>query len=882
MSNWLRYFAFWRRDPRHDARDEIGFHLEMRIRDLTAAGLPRADAERRARAEFGDEASVERQLERIDARMIRREARAEWWEDLRRDVRFGARSLRKSPAFTVTAVLCAALGIGTTATIVSAAHSILVRPLPYPDAEQLVSIYGENTVRGYQGSNISYPDFVSWRDGNGAFEGIGIWTWTSLTLSSGSVEAERVAGAQVSWNLFQILGVQPARGRLLLPGEDGKTPARVALLSDALWRRRYGADSAIVGKPITVDGSPYTVVGIMPAGFRFPDRGEIWVPFTVTPNAETRANRFHAGAIGRMKRAVTLEQARADLHRIDAELQREFSDANHGWRAELVSMREDLVGDLRAPLRVFLWSVALVLVMVCANLANLMLARGAIRSREIAVRMALGASRRRLARQLMTESLLVAGFGGLLGIVVAWWGIRLLRFAFPDATPPFFITLSLDGVTLLILFAVAVLTGVLFGALPSIRGTKADLNAALREGTRGAGEGLSRSRLRSGLVVAEIALSVMLMIGALLLVRSYRNLEGTDLGFTERGILSARIALPDADYPTEAHSLAFFEQLLARLRQLPGVAQVGSAQGIPFSGWNVQAQAALEGAPKARRGEELVAHNQLVTPEFFQAIGVPLIRGRWLTSADRDPSAPVALVNQEFVKRAFGDAEPLGKRVQVGGGEYATIVGVVANYRHYRLPRPMGPAVYYTFATWPSNTQTIVLRTELSDPTTLVPALRAALKELDPNVAMFQVQTFEDVIERSLWRQRLQGNVLGIFAAMALLLACIGLYGVISYAVAQRMRELAVRRALGATRRDVLLLVFRQSGALVATGVVLGLAGALFGVRILESLLYGVESTDPATFASVPILLAVVGLIAALMPARRASSVDPIIAMRSE
>jgi putative ABC transport system permease protein len=882
MSNWLRYFAFWRRDPRHDARDEIGFHLDMRIRDLVERGLTREAAERRARSEFGDAVSVEQQLQRIDTRMIRRETRAAWWDDLRRDVHFGLRSLRKSPAFTITAVLCAALGIGTTATIVSAAHSILVRPLPYPDAERLVSIYGENTVRGYQGSNISYLDFVSWRDGNGSFEGIGIWTWSSLTLSDSRSDAERVAGAEISWNLFQTLGVQPARGRLFLPGEDGRAPARIVLLSDVLWRRRYGADTAIVGKAITVDGSPYTVVGIMPAGFRFPDRGEMWVPFTVTPNAETRGNRFHAGAIGRMKPGVTLEQARADLHRIDAELQREFVDANHGWRAEVIAMREDLVGDLRAPLRVFLWSVALVLVMVCANLANLMLARGAVRSREIAVRLALGASRRRLARQLMTESLLIAGIGGLLGVLVAWWGIRLLRFAFPDATPPFFITLSLDGATLLIILAVAVVTGLLFGALPSIRGTKSDFGSALRDGTRGAGEGLSRSRLRSGLVVSEIALSVMLMIGALLLVRSYKNLEGTDLGFTEKGVLSARISLPDTEYPTRAHSLAFFDRLVERLRAAPGVTQVAAAQGIPFSGWNVQAQAAIEGAPKARRGEELVAHYQLVTPEFFKTIGVPLLRGRWLSSTDRDSTAPVALVNQEFAKRAFGESDPLGKRIQVGGGEYSTIVGVVANYRHYRLPQPMGPAVYFTLATWPPRTQTVVLRTDLADPSTLVPTLRAALKELDPSVAMFQVQTFEEVVDRSLWRQRLQGNVLGIFAAMALLLACIGLYGVISYAVAQRIRELAVRMALGATRRDLLLLVFRQSGTLVGAGVVLGLAGALFGVRILESLLYGVDATDPLTFASVPLLLTLVGLIAALMPARRASAVDPIIAMRAE
>jgi putative ABC transport system permease protein len=543
-------------------------------------------------------------------------------------------------------------------------------------------------------------------------------------------------------------------------------------------------------------------------------------------------------------------------------------------------MREDLVGDLRQPLRVFLWSVGLVLLLVCANLANLMLARGAIRSRELAVRMALGASRRRLARQLMTESLLVAGIGGALGVLIAWWGIRLLRFAFPGETPPFFITLALDHTTLLIILGITVLTGILFGALPSMRATRTNVAPALRDGTR-AGEGLSRSRLRGALVVFEIAMSVMLMVGALLLVRSYRNLEGTDLGFLQRGIVSARVSLPDADYPTRAHSRAFYDRLLARLRVLPGVTSVGSAQGIPFSGWNVQAGAAAEGAPPARRGEELISHYQFVTPGFFQTIGVPLLRGRWLADADRDTLAPVVLVNQEFVRRVFAGQDPIGRRVVVAG-DTATVVGIVSDYRHYTLPRPMGPAAYFNFATWPSRNQTLVLRTELDDPTTVIPSVRAVLRDLDPNLALFQVQTFEEAVDRSLWRQRLQGNVLGIFAAMALVLACIGLYGVISYAVAQRIRELAVRLALGASRRDVLLLVFRQSGALVGIGVAVGLAGAMYGVRILESLLYGVEATDLATFASVPLLLTVVALAAALMPARRASAVDPIIAMRAE
>jgi putative ABC transport system permease protein len=889
MTTWLRYFSFWRRDPRTDARDEIRFHLDMRVRELTGRGMTAHEARRVAEREFGDAQHVQRQVERIDERMRRREQRAEWFGDFARDVRVGLRSLRNAPAFTVTAVLCAGLGIGVTAAIVSAANAILVRPLPYADADRLVAVYGENTERGYKRSNISWYDYAAWRDENRAFTAIGIWTWDSHTLSDGANDAERIEGARVSANLFQTLGVLPALGRLFVPGEDGERAQRVVLLGDALWRRRFGADPSIIGKPITVDGAAWTVVGVMKPRFNFPDRGELWTPFEDNRSTTGRGNRFTAGAIGRVKAGVTVDQARADLYRIDAELARLFPDANEGWRADVIPLRDDLVGDLRRPLEVFLWAVGLVLLMVCANVANLMLARGATRSRELAVRSALGASRARLSRQLLTESLLVAGCGALIGVLVAWWGVRLLRFAFPNQTPPFFITLSLDGATVLIVLTTALLTGLLFGMIPALRGTKVDLNSALRDGTRGAGEGLHRSRLRAALVVGEVSLSVVLMIGALLLVRSYRNLAGTDLGFEQRGILSARLSLPATDYPTRAHSLAFYERLMDRLRHLPGVVAVGSAQGIPFSGWNVQGGVEIEGAPPMNRGEEIVSHYQVVTPDYFKVIGVPLVRGRWLTAADRDSTASTILVNETFAKKVFKDADPIGRRVRVAG-DLATIVGVVRDYRHYRLPEAMGPAAFFPYATWPGRVQTIVLRVSdercerggACDAGALVPALRAATRELDPRLALYQVQTFEEAVSRSMWRQRLQGNVLSIFAALALALACIGLYGVVSYAVAQRTRELGVRIALGATRRDVAMLVFGQSGKLVAAGVVVGLAAAFFGVRILETLLYGVASKDLATFASVPAVLAAVALLAAIIPARRATRVNPIIAMRAE
>ncbi len=879
----LRYFEFWRRDPRRDVDDEIEFHLETRIADLVTRGFSPAEARRQAMAEFGDARAVREQAVAIDQRMLRRGRRAEWWLDVLRDARVSLRSLRRTPTFAVTAVLSAALGIGVTAAILSATYAILIRPLPYADADRLVAVYAENTVRGYHGSNISWPDYVAWRDGTRTFASIGIWTWTTATLSDDASEAERAYGALVSANLFPTLGVRPMVGRYFTADEE--TPGRdaVVLLSYRLWQRRFASDRAIVGKPIMVDGRAHTVVGVMPASFNFPDRGDIWLPFSVTPANEEHDNRGYAGAIGRLKPGYTIEQGTADLHAIDAALQQEFPVENHGWRAEVKSMREDLVGDLEQPLKVFVAAVALVLLLVCANLANLMLARGTTRAREMAIRTALGASRRYLTMQLITESLLIAALGGVLGIGIAWWGVRLLRFAFPNQTPPFFISLTLDAPALGFVAALTVATGILFGTVPALRASRADPNVALREGGRGAGGSGHRSRVRSALVVAEIALSAVLLVGARLLVRSYQNLAATSLGFDEQGILSARVALPDETY-SRARAKAFFDELFTRLRAEPGVTAVGSAQGIPFSGWNVQSEARIEGTPKPKPGEELIAHYQYVSPDYFRAIGVPLLRGRWFTEADRDTVNPVVLVNEQMVKKGFGSADPIGKRLRIGGDKepMATVVGVVRDFRHYRLPEPMGPAVYLPYAVYPGRQEAVVIRTTREDPHTLTTSLRNAMRAIDPRLALYQVQTFDEAVATSLWRQRLQGNVLSIFAILAVVLACTGLYGVISYTVAERTREVGVRMALGATRGNVLALVFAQSGRLVVAGIALGLVAAFFATRLLETLLYGVRPTDLTTFFSVPACLAVVALVAALIPARRATQVDPIIAMRAD
>ena len=881
---WRRYLRFWRADLRADVDDELAFHLEMRRRDLEARGLADDAARAEAARRFGDVASVRERCLTIDERRFRRANRAEVMSHMWSDLRFAARGLRKAPGFAAMAIACIALGVGVTTTIFSAVNAILIRPLPYHDANRLLAVYSQNIPRGYHATNISYLDFVSYRDDNHTLSGLGIWTWVTKTISEG--ETERIPGASVSANLFPVLGIRPIIGRNFLPEEERKGRDDVVLLSYGLWRRRFGGDSSLVGKMISMDGRAHLVVGVMPPNFNFPDRGDFWMPFAYEgPAREGRGDRGYAGAIGRLKPGVTLEQAQADFAALSTRLQRDFPNESTGWSAELKTLRDDLTGDLRRPLLVFLAAVGLVLLIGCANVANLMLARGTSRYREMAVRTALGAERGRLIRQLLTESMLIAGIGGAIGAVFGVWAVRLFRFAFPNDVP-FYFSLSADPRALAFAAGVTMLTGVLFGAIPALRTTHVDINTALRDGAR-SGDNASRSRVRGALVIGEVAISLVLMIGAMLLIRSYRAYTTTNLGFTEAGVLTARVRLPEFRYDEHSKRTTFFEQLEARVRALPSVTLVGSADGIPFSGWDVQSDLSVYGRPPAPPNQELSTHYQLVYPDFFKVMGVPLVRGRMLTDADRDSLAPTGVVNETFVQRTFPGEDPIGKRVKWGGGvnnsdPWITIVGVVRDFRHYRLPQPMGPALYIHYATVAGRSQTLAIRTTAPDPYSLVPMVRTAVRELDPQIAIYDVKTMSDAVSQSLWRQRLQGQVLGIFAVLALILATVGIYGVISYTVAQRAREIGVRVALGAQRRNVLTLVLGQGMRLVAVGIVLGLIAALALTRTLSSLLYGVEATDLVTYATVPLLLGIIALGATYFPASRATRVDPLTAIRAE
>jgi predicted permease len=878
--SWRRWIPVGRKSVSKDVDDELRFHIEERTRDLIAEGRTPEEARREAERRFGEVTAIREHLVADDTRQDGRNRIKRWLSDLGQDLRLAIRVLSRTPFFAFMAIASIGLGIGLSTTIFSAVNGILLRALPYQDADRLVAVYTKNVPRVITGSNIGWLEYEQWRDQNKTLTGLGLWTWTSVAFS-GDADAERIDGAEVVTDLFPLLGVSPVLGRNFTAEEGIEGKDQVVLLGYDLWQRRFGGDRGIVNRPVTIDGKPYIVIGVMPQGFAFPERGQVWMPYTPDQSAKTSGNRFLAGAIGRMKPGVQVPQVQADLDAVSMRLEQDDRQANLDWRPEVMTIRQDLTGDLRRPVQIFGVAVAFLLLIACANVAGLMLARGAARARELGVRASLGGRRGRLLRQLLTESLVIALAGGALGAWLSTFGVKMFRFAFPDSVP-FYISLAVDQRALLFTFVLALAVGLLFGAWPAWRATDLDLSSVVRDGGRG-GEGPARTRARSVLVITEVALALVLTVGGALLVRSYRALMATELGFDEKGILSARLGLSEGRYPTRETRRAFMDQLLERLRSIPNVEVVGSAQGIPFSGWNVQAAFLMEGQPQAPPGQELVAHYQAITPGYFDAIGAPILKGRGFTDADRDTSNTVVVINQLMADRAFPGQDPLGHRVRTGPDEgWATVIGVVRDFRHYRLPQPMGPAVYYHYSSWAPRNQTLVLRTNLEDPTLLIPQLQAAVRAQDPEVPVYQVMTFDQAVSRSLWRQRLPGQVVGLFSVLSLVLAAVGLYGVIAYSVTRRTRELGVRMTLGASRSQVIGMVLRQASMLGLIGVGIGLLSSFWLTRFLRDLLYEVKPTDLPTMASVALFLIGVALLAGWLPARRAARVDPAIAMRSE
>jgi putative ABC transport system permease protein len=795
---------------------------------------------------------------------------------LLKDLRFAVRTLRRSPGFTLVAVATLALGIGINTVMFSVVNTILLRPPAHVDGDGLVVLRTSHLKRGDE-SSVSYPNFLDWQAGTTrSFQGMAAFHDARMILTRGGAEPEEVSTEVVTDNLFPLLGARAALGRTFLP-EEGRTGApRVVLVSHLEWERRFERDPHIVGSTLMLDGAAHTVVGVMPENFGFPDNQTFWTP--LRPDEQGERGNNYLRVVARLRPGVALPQARAELDAVARELARRHPETNQGNGVRAMDFQEHWGGEVRAPLLVMMGAVGFVLLIACANVANLLLARAAGRRREIAVRVALGAGRARIVRQLLTESALVSLAGGALGIGVATWGLRMIVASFPFQ-PPLWMVFGVDATVLLFVLGVSLGTGILFGLAPALRATAGDLQGVLRDGGRGVTVGARRGRLQSALVVGELALSAVLLIGALLMIRSFLHLRTADPGFRVEGAVSMRITVSGERYAAEGASEAFFRQVLDRVRPLPGVSSAGTVSSLPLAGGSSTSGMMVDGR-ELPGAERTSAEVRRASEGFAEAMGLRLREGRTFTAEEAAAGAPVAVVSRGTAERFWPGRSALGRTVSTGG-EWRTVVGVVDDVStRFRGDSPR-PQLYYPGGTAGYTSMVLVARTP-GDAAALVPALRAAIRGVDPGAALAGVETLSGLADRSLWQQRLFGGMFTSFGAIALLLAVIGVYAMMAYAVSQRTHEIGVRMALGAHARQVLAMVVGQGLAIAALGVGIGLAGAFAVSRLMEGMLAGVSPGDPLTFASVALLLGAVAVAASWLPAHRAARVEPAVALRAE
>jgi putative ABC transport system permease protein len=807
------------------------------------------------------------------------------------DVRYGARVLLKSPGFAAAAVFVTALGIGANTAIFSVVNAVLLRPLPYREPQRLVLLH-ENLPRlGWSLLNISPAEYLDYKEQNRSLSDIAAFEGLSLNLT-GQGEPVRVEAERVSPNLFALLGVTPARGRAFATGEDRPGAGRVAVLSQGLWQRQFGADPSVVGRTVRLDEQPYTVVGVMPADFQFPYAktsfiapAELWVPLEID-DAE-RANRaasFDYGVVGRLKPGLTLAEAQADIERVAADSQRQHPEIYQGdaqVSATVVGFEQETVRGVRPLLLILAGVVGLVLLIACANVASLMLARATARRREIAVRRALGAGTLRLARQLLTESVMLSGAGGAAGLLLAAWLIDLIK-KFGPADVPRLHEAGLNTQALVFTALVSLAAGLLFGLAPALHGSRLDLSHTLKETEGRAGRGREGKRLRSLLVVFETAAALVLLVGAGLLVNSLVRLLRVSPGFDPEGVAVARTTLPGARYPKAEQNKEAYRRIMERVAALPGVRAVAVASNLPLAdrrniGFRV------EGAPESA---ENTAYNAIVSEDYFRAMSIPVLRGRAFDEGDRTGATPVVVVSETFARRFWPGGDAIGKRVAWGGwqgADWLTVVGVVADVKDTTLDAGVEPAIYMPIFQLPRARENVVLLARTSgDAKELAAGLRREIRAVDEELPVYDARPMTELVAASVAQRRFSTWALVGFAAAALLLAAVGLYGVVSYSVTQRTQEIGVRMALGARAGDVFRLVVGQGLTLVGAGVALGLCASLALTRVLAGLLYGVSAADPLTFAGVSLLLLAVAFVACLLPARRAAKVDPMVALRYE
>jgi predicted permease len=804
------------------------------------------------------------------------------------DLRHAARMLLRTPVFTLVIIFTLAVGIGANTAMFSVVNAVLLQRLPFRDADRLVDL-NEVEKRERSRGAIAAPNFLDWRSQADSFEGMSVYAVRNMNLASAGGEPERLPGAFTSTSFFDVLGVPPILGRTFLPSEAEPGEATAVVLGHGLWQRRFGGAPTVIGQTVRINGEPFTVVGVMPAAVSFPPRAELWLPSThdVPPlgGGDPRQNRgaHYLRGIGRLKAGVSVAAASAELETIGEQLARAYPDTNSDFTPLVTPLQDVLVRSARAPLMVLLGAVFFVLLIGVANVANLLMARATVRARELAIRVALGAGRRVLVRQLLTESVLLAVIGGGFGVLLAFWGVDLILALEPGEIPRV-VPIAVDRQALAFAAGLSVIAGLLFGVVPAWQASQPELQHTLKDATRGTTGDGHRHLARMGLVLAEVALSLVLLVGAGLLFRSLLNLLDVSLGFSPARIATMQVAPTGEGYRSPEQALAYWDRVQERLRAVPGVESVALTNTVPMGGSINVLSYSVAGKPELPLNQSPLSHVASASPAFFATLGIPVMEGREFNASDAVIDPRTVIVNQAMARREWPGQSAVGQRLSFGPGEdgqpeWLEVVGVVGNVRQYGVDQEPVPTTYVTHSASPTQPLTVMIRAA-AEPASVAGSVRAALQAIDAALPITRLRPLDEIIGASLTQRRFNMTLLAVFAGIALVLAVAGIYGTVSYTVAQRTQELGIRTALGATRADVLRLVLWDGLKPVALGLALGMAGAFVLRRTLDRLVYGVTTSDPATFVALPVLLAVVAVVASLIPALRAARVDPMTALR--
>jgi len=869
--------------------EELSQHLEDQYEQIVSRGGSEEEAYQAVLLELKENDLLERELKRVERRvrpepiLMRTENKSNILADLGQDLRYGLRMLAKNPRFTTIAVIALALGIGANSAIFSVVNTVLLRPLPYENPERLVMVWEDNSKQGFPRDTPSPANFMDWRDQNHVFESMAAIVEISFNLT-GAGDPERIDGRRVSASLFSLLGVAPQLGRAFRPEEDRPGGNHVVIISNGLWQRRFGSDPGIIGKPIDLNGESFTIVGVMPRTFQFPTRrDQLWVPIAFDAKEAGERGNHYLEVIARMKPGVTLSQAQAEMTTIATRLQQQYPKTNTSVGAVVTPLHEHVVGDIKPALLVLLGAVAFVLLIACANVANLLLARAVLRQKEIALRLALGAGRARLIRQFLTESVLLAVFGGGIGLLLSVVGLSVLkRFIPPNISQAHAITI--DARVLLFTVLVSLVTGLIFGLAPATQAANFNFNDTLKESGRDSAAGSRGNRIRGLLVISEVAVSFILLIGAGLLINSFLHLRSVDAGFRAERALTMKIVLPEVRYADKEQRAVFYRELIRRVETLPGVISAAVATNLPLTESGNSVGISIEGRADPAPDRVPIVITRIISPRYFETMGIPLLKGRAFAEEDKAESPAVVVLSEATARRFWPGEDALGKHIKTGPTNSArpwlTVIGVVKDVRQLELVVEPKPQMYLPFTQ--ANffePRALVVKTNL-EPLSLAAAVRKTVWEVDKDQPVSDIASMENIVSESVARQRFSTLLLGVFAAVALFLAAVGIYGVMSYSVTQRTHEIGIRMALGAQKKDVLKLTIGQGSKLVLTGVAIGLAAAFVLTRVMTSLLFGVSATDPITFVAISFVLIAVAMLASLIPALRATKVDPMFALR--